>query len=207
MEEEQEVAEVSTPYKSNYSLGITFTILTLVAVAGYILSMFFPAASCISSLGSIISFILLMVWFHRSYTNLASYNNMGLKYSAGWAVGSFFVPLLNLFRPYQIAQEIWTASDPEASTVGWKQSKISIVIIFWWISLLSHTGITLGTTGYSIWLGIQSAMSGVQPDVAQVSAIGIPVLVGYAVYCILTISVVTLINDRQDEKAEKLDLL
>ncbi len=203
----EEEVEINTPYKSNYSLGITFTIVTLVAVAGYILSMFFPAVSCLSSLGSMISFILLMVWFHHSYRNLASYNNMGLKYSAGWAVGSFFVPLLNLFRPYQIAQEIWTASDPEASTVGWKQSKISLVIIFWWISMLSYSGVTLATTGYGMWLGIQSAMNGTQPDVAQVSAIGIPVLVGYAVYCILTISVVTLINDRQDEKAEKLELL
>lgn len=204
---EEEVQEITTPYKSNYSLGIIFTIITLVAVAGYILSMFFPAASCLSSLGSFVSFILLMVWFFRSYRNLASYNNMGLKYSAGWAVVSFFVPLLNLFRPYQIAQEIWTASDPEASTVGWKQSKISIVIILWWISLLSYSGITLSTTGYGVWLGFQSAMTGAQPDVAQISAIGIPVLVSYAVYCILNISLVTLINDRQDEKAEKLDLL
>jgi hypothetical protein len=198
--------EINIPYKSNYNLGIVFTLITLVAVAGNILSLFFPAVSCLSSLGSFLSFIIFMIWFYRSHKNLQAYNSMGLKYSPGWAVGSFFVPILNLFRPYQIAQEIWTASDPQASTVGWKQSKLSIVVIFWWLSVILYYVIIFSTMGFSVWIGIQSAMNGVEPDIAQITTVGIPILIGYVLYSILSITLVNLVNDRQEEKAEILEL-
>ena len=32
---------------------------------------------------------------------------------AGWAIGPWFVPILNLFRPWQIAVETWEGSDPD----------------------------------------------------------------------------------------------
>ncbi|MBM3996772.1 MAG: DUF4328 domain-containing protein [Planctomycetes bacterium] len=32
---------------------------------------------------------------------------VGLTYTSGWAVRCWFVPILNFYRPVQIAQEIW----------------------------------------------------------------------------------------------------
>lgn len=61
------------------------------------------------AVGTIIAFL---AWFHRSHKNLPSLGNFGLKYSPGWAVGGFFVPFLNLFRPFQVMREIWHGSDP-----------------------------------------------------------------------------------------------
>ncbi|MBI9051861.1 MAG: DUF4328 domain-containing protein [Anaerolineaceae bacterium] len=200
--------DFNSPYKSNYTLGIIFTILSLLTVVGNIVTILMPSIGCIVSIASLISAILLLVWFFRSHKNLLAFNTMGLKYSPGWAVGAFFVPILNLFRPYQIAQEIWKASDPEASTVGWKQSKISIVVILWWLSVFLSIIITSATMGYGISMGIQAGLSGVEPDIASISnAVSIPSMVGMGLYTILTISMVVLTNDRQDEKAENLGIL
>ncbi len=52
--------------------------------------------------------IAFLTWFFRAYrtTNLA----VGTTHDPGQAVWSFVIPILNLFRPYQIATEIWRKS-------------------------------------------------------------------------------------------------
>ena len=47
-----------------------------------------------------------LVWFHRAYTNLHSLGMEPLRLRAGWAVGGWFVPILNLVRPKQIMSDI-----------------------------------------------------------------------------------------------------
>ncbi len=53
-----------------------------------------------------------LVWFHRVRRNLPSLGGRELRYSQGWAVGGFFVPLLNFVRPFQVMREVWHGSDP-----------------------------------------------------------------------------------------------
>jgi hypothetical protein len=83
----------------------------------------------------IASAIVFVVWFYRVHANLEPLGAHGLKYTPGWAAGSFFVPILNLFRPVQIAQEIWRNSDPDAVESGrvhMEASPNSVLIGFWW---------------------------------------------------------------------------
>jgi hypothetical protein len=56
--------------------------------------------------------IPFLVWFYRIHKNLPSLGQRGLLFTPGWAVGFFFVPLFNLFRPFQAMREIWHGSDP-----------------------------------------------------------------------------------------------
>jgi hypothetical protein len=87
------------------------------------------------SLVYIVTSIAFCMWFYRAYKNLKVWRIPGLKYSAGWAVGYFFIPILNLFRPYQVAQEIWKASDPRVSIEAgpqWRDNSGSSVIGGWW---------------------------------------------------------------------------
>jgi hypothetical protein len=51
-------------------------------------------------------------WFHRAYTNLDHFGHHR-AHGTSWAVAAWFVPIISLFRPYQMACEIWHASDPE----------------------------------------------------------------------------------------------
>jgi len=53
-----------------------------------------------------------LVWFHRMHNNLPGLGGRELKYSPGWAVGGFFVPILDLVRPFQVMREVWHGSDP-----------------------------------------------------------------------------------------------
>jgi hypothetical protein len=56
-----------------------------------------------------------------------------LKYSPAWAVGGFFVPFLNLVRPFQVMKEVWRGSDPEPAT-GVRRA--APLLGLWWGSYL-----------------------------------------------------------------------
>jgi len=57
----------------------------------------------------IISAITFIQWFRRAYFNLHLRVNH-LSQPEGWAAGCWFMPIINLFRPYQIMQELFQAT-------------------------------------------------------------------------------------------------
>jgi len=57
----------------------------------------------------IISAITFIQWFRRAYFNLHLRVNH-LSQTEGWAAGCWFVPIVNLFRPYQIMKELFQAT-------------------------------------------------------------------------------------------------
>jgi hypothetical protein len=85
---------------------------------------------------------VFIVWFHRLYTNLPALGAAELRFGRGWAIGAWFVPLLNLWRPKQIANDIWRASDPQADIGAgpqWQQRPVAGVVHLWWaLYLLSN---------------------------------------------------------------------
>lgn len=54
----------------------------------------------------IISGVMFIMWFRRAYFNLHQKVN-NLSFDEGWAAGSWFVPFVNLYRPYQIMKELY----------------------------------------------------------------------------------------------------
>lgn len=54
----------------------------------------------------IISAVTFIQWFRRAYFNLHLKINH-LSQTEGWAAGSWFVPIVNLYRPYQIMKELY----------------------------------------------------------------------------------------------------
>jgi multisubunit Na+/H+ antiporter MnhB subunit len=69
-----------------------------------------------SFLAFVTTAVLFVIWMRHSYVNLKALGVRGLVYGPGWAVGAWFVPFINLVRPYSIIKEIWTESNP--ATVG-----------------------------------------------------------------------------------------
>ena len=83
--------------------------------------------------------IAFIVWLRRAYRNLGALGFRRLRIPAGWAVGAWFVPVLGLFRPKSIVNDVWRASDaslppkvshppdgaPVPSTINW-----------WWAAFL-----------------------------------------------------------------------
>jgi hypothetical protein len=63
-----------------------------------------------SQLGALLaSQLAFFVWFYRACANGRRFAPE-LQFTPGWAVGCFFVPLMNLFLPYQAMQEVWKVS-------------------------------------------------------------------------------------------------
>ena len=89
----------------------------------------------------IITSIVFLVWFYRAYKNIHSFGLEGIKHSPGWAVGYWFVPFLNFIRPYQIAQEIWRASESinESKEKIWRHLDVPPVIGWWWATFLGSS--------------------------------------------------------------------
>ncbi len=64
------------------------------------------AVGILSVVMILISAITFIMWFRRAYYNLHQKINY-LKYDEGWAAGCWFVPFVNLVRPFQIMQELF----------------------------------------------------------------------------------------------------
>ena len=54
--------------------------------------------------------VLFLMWKHRASKNLAPLGVSNQRFSPRWAVAYYFIPILNLFRPYQAMEEIYLRS-------------------------------------------------------------------------------------------------
>lgn len=88
---------------------------------------------------SLITVVTFLIWMYQAHRNLPATGAHNLEYSPGWAIGGFFVPILNLLRPFQVMREIWKASDPDQESVEgdyWKYSDTTPALGFWWFACL-----------------------------------------------------------------------
>ena len=86
-------------------------------------------------LAYIISYITFIMWFRRAYFNLHQKVNH-LEFTEGWAAGSWFVPILNFIRPYQIMKELYV--ETENYLVKNKENYTKLlninIVTIWWFS-------------------------------------------------------------------------
>jgi len=78
----------------------------------------------------IVSIVFFIMWFRRAYANLERIGRVILKYAEGWSAGAWFVPFLNLVRPYEIMKEIWHKT--QEATTGLVQYKQGALVGWWW---------------------------------------------------------------------------
>lgn len=82
----------------------------------------------------IISAVTFIQWFRRAYFNLHTRVNH-LSHSDGWAAGSWFVPVINLYRPYQIMKELYQETKKLLLTKLNINEKLSTSSLVWWWTL------------------------------------------------------------------------
>jgi hypothetical protein len=58
----------------------------------------------------ITSAVTFISWFRRAYYNLHTQIS-NLRFDEGWAAGAWFVPFVNLVRPYQIMKELYQETE------------------------------------------------------------------------------------------------
>lgn len=81
----------------------------------------------------LVTVVFFLMWLYRAHNNLGAFDPWRrLNYSAGWAVGSFFVPFVNLVVPYRAVKEVWQRSRPSDETLL-SQPGPPVWFPVWWL--------------------------------------------------------------------------
>jgi serine/threonine protein kinase len=94
----------------------------------------------VQALWFLVSAAFFLAWFRRAYTNLAPLGARRLRYRRWWTVGAWVLPVLSLFRPKQLLNDIWRASDPDLPPdMGdrWRHRPVSPLLGWWWLTFLA----------------------------------------------------------------------
>ena len=123
------------------------------------------------------------VWQHRSH--LAARDLVaGMEYSAGWAVGCWFVPIVNYFKPFQAMRELWRAS---LGAPAWRTQPTWSVLGWWWATWL----------GFNVLGSLQSTAGGADLEAIRRSdAIGLVSVTLGIVAALLAVQIVRQISSR-----------
>jgi hypothetical protein len=160
-------------------------------------------AAVLNILLIIVTAIVFLIWEYRANSNLRPLGVPRPEYSSRWAVGSWFVPILNLFVPFKIISYIWRKSDPDDLNADgvfgeWNHSGADeFTIKAWWgfwiatsvvgrfTGQISRRADTLSEHTLSCWASIlTSALS--------------------LIAALLAISIVRGVNARQEERNKRL---
>lgn len=74
----------------------------------------YETLSVLMAIGGLALIPVFLVWFHRVRCNAEVWMPGRHRFSPGWAVGGWFVPVVNLWFPKQITDDILTATNPPA---------------------------------------------------------------------------------------------
>lgn len=83
----------------------------------------------VDGLLALITVVFFSMWIYRAAANVVAAGIPGFEYTPSWAVGWFFVPIANLFRPFSAMRQIWNASHGEQ---GERLNHANGLLAFWW---------------------------------------------------------------------------
>jgi uncharacterized protein DUF4328/uncharacterized protein DUF2510 len=166
----------------------------------------------ISGISLLVGYLLIgpltfIPWFHRAYSNLARLGFHELRYGPGWAIGSWFVPILNLFRPKQMANDIYRASDPaKPPRTNYWTEPITPLLGWWWGLFVSAGFVEQIGTRLAIdaneddFIRANGAMDSVRQEQTGliITSVGNVMMI---IAAVLAIRVVLLLTERQEEAA------
>lgn len=143
--------------------------------------------------------IAFVTWLYRARANLRAFGTRHLRFQRNWAILGFVIPLLNLFRPYQVVQEVWQASTPETTgPVAWQDVTPSGLVQLWWTTFIGFAVIK----SLAWWMQWSASYDATRLQIAH----GVELLADAlaAVSVTLVYFVIERITDAQQAKWERL---
>jgi hypothetical protein len=148
----------------------------------------------------VVAVVMFIRWFKRAYANLSALGATNVRFARGWAIWSWFVPFMSLFRPKQIANDIWRGSDPSAPAeqrVEWDERSVPALFQWWWGVYLVWSfieNIAFRVYWHANDVSAQQAAAGASMFADSVGIVG----------AILALQVVRRMTTRQEERAARL---
>ena len=139
--------------------------------------------------------VFFCMWLYRAYANLRAFNPVRrLDNSPGWAVGSFFVPFVNLVLPYRAVREAWQKSEPPEEAFLSEPGPPAFFPIWWTFWLLSAFAGNI-----SMRLSFNENVPERIATMVSIGASGLSIIAALFAYL-----VVDAIDNRQEETSGKL---
>ncbi|WP_431043928.1 DUF4328 domain-containing protein [Streptomyces sp. P1-3] len=173
---------------------------------------FYAAMYVLNGMVTLPIIIVWVIWFHRLRRNAEVFAPGQHRMSTGWAAGSWFTPVVNLWFPKQIANDIWRASSPQGP-----QGVRRGLLTAWWATFMTAAGVGfVGNVMYTVAdnkmqdyeddaergkFPSPSDVEGVVEDARNGVAISILGLVIVIAAAILAIMVVRQITAMQEQRA------
>ena len=109
------------------------------------------AVTGIVGISQLVLFCLLGItflrWIYRANKNLRELSGRTMYFTPGWAVGWYFVPIANLFKPFQAMKEIWEVSHKN------QDDATALLGVWWALWLISNF---LGEQAFKSVMGAES---------------------------------------------------
>ncbi len=122
--------------------------------------------------------VVTLRWIHRMCNN-ATVNAKAMQFTPGWAVGWYFIPIANIWKPFQAMKEIWGESARQAGPQGREPGGL---LGAWWTlwlsySLLTNVAFQIARRITSIADALTANSFAVAGDVAFVALSGVLIMV------------------------------
>lgn len=127
--------------------------------------------------------IVFLRWVFISAKNAQSFSDHLMSHSPGWCVGWYFVPIMNLFRPYQAMKEIWQASQARPNE-DWFDAPTPGVVNAWW-GLWILCGI-VGQANFRFSLRAESIEEFIASDVISIGTLAVGVVLDFVVIAMIS---------------------
>ncbi len=181
--------------------GIGFTFLTNAQDADDKVQ----AALIIGVALSLAVLVLIIIWTWRAAKNNETLGRRFPRFSPGWTIAGWLIPLANLVLPVLVLQDLWRGSDPHVlrDDHGWRSGPGSGLVGWYWTAFVPASVRFYGggseETGFDVRNHLRSVRTG---DSVALAGSGFGV-----VAAVLGVQVVRRITRRQEECARIQGLL
>jgi uncharacterized protein DUF4328 len=164
---------------------------------GIVIGLIILLTAVLETLIHLTTIVFFSIWLYRAANNVQRFNpSHRAEYSPGWAVGSFFVPFVNLIIPYRAVKEVWQNSGLPDETLLAAPSPPATFPVWWLFWLLAS------------FAGNISMRLSFNDNVAENVSTTVSIVAGALsiIAAILAYLVVDAIDKRQEETTAKLNL-
>jgi hypothetical protein len=141
---------------------------------------------------NIMTIIIFGMWIFRAAANIRDETELPMSDKPGWAVGWYFIPFANWFKPFTAMRQIWNASTGDHFNLDEGNSNLSLWWTLWLISNITAN------------ISFRMSMSGNAEEMLQISQV-LDIVSGIT-SIILFFIVVPLINTITDGQSNGLHL-
>ena len=134
--------------------------------------------------------VLWLAWLHRAYGNLALIGSKRSRFARSRALGYWFIPFLNLVRPFQVMKDLWLRSESMNDSDAYDDLPAPPLLSAWW-------GLSLTRGLSALALTSLGQATSTPSDLIDITDLGMLVNALGVVSALLAIGVVQGIDRRQ----------